>query len=139
MYTDIQFSQPSGVRMDNLSMLPVATSINSSTYLISEANHIINDFNPVGYNSTCYQTETLPHYETIASDAAPKLNISEANSAKCTFEDLNTPAASSKTNQPKFFGPTITEPPMITGWFFYLLLVVDIFVNIYFIFCQKVQ
>ncbi|KAL5273100.1 EGR1 family protein [Megaselia abdita] len=103
--------------MDNLNMLPVATSINSSTYLISEANHIINDFNSVSYNPSCYQTDALPHYETITNDSlvSPKLNISEANSTKSTFEDLNTPAASSKTSQPKFFGPTIAEPPLITG------------------------
>lgn len=109
--------------MDHMSMLPVATSINSSTYLISEANHIINDFNSVSYNPSCYQTEGLPHYETITNDnslVAPKLNIIQANSTKSTFEDLNTPAASSKTSQPKFFGPTIAEPPLITGWFFTL-------------------
>lgn len=119
--------------MDNLSMLPVATSINSSTYLISEANHIINDFHSVNYNPSCYQTEALPHYETITNDnslVAPKLNISEAHSTKCTFEDLNTPAASSKTSQPKFFGPTIAEPPLITGWcaFFFVYFVLRRFI-----------
>lgn len=118
-------------------MLPVATSINSSTYLISEANHIINDFNSVSYNpiQTCYnhQPETLPHYETITNDnlVAPKLNISDANAAaatKSTFEDLNTPAASSKTSQPKFFGPTMSEPPLITGNYFLFIFIVYVFI-----------
>lgn len=115
-------------------MLPVATSINSSSFLISEANHIINDFHSVSYNPSCYQTEALPHYETITTNdslAAPKLNIDEANSTKSTFEDLNTPAASTKTSQPKFFGPTIAEPPLITGGFSIDFSIIYIFLSLF--------